>query len=389
MTVLRLPNLQRRQIKKWGLNPKFYLRRAKQNSSCKTGCPIYATRYTVFKRQAPLFQAQIPEPNTLHEASTGEKTDEIQGKILEVNENGYAGRIRHFCAQWSLLTSDSTILNWVKGYSIPFNKRPSQPHTLATKTINRNERKTYSICIHHLTSIGAVRKCKPCKDQFLSTYFLVPKPGGGFRFVLNLKKLNTFISISHFKMENFKAVKDMIFKDSYMCSIDLKDAYFSISVNRKHRKYLRFIFDNCLYEFTCLPFGLCTAPFVFTKLCKPILQHLRSKGIMLVMYLDDSIIISNSKEICSKNANVVISTFQDLGFVINYKKSMLHPNQSCKFLGFVFNSNKFIIQLPEDKVITAKQKFLNFLHCNFCKIRDLAKLLGVNLSRLFVWLVIF
>ena len=271
-------------------------------------------------------------------------------------------------------------MNWVNGYSIPFNKIPKQPDRLVTKTINSNDFQIYSNCIKQLKSIGAIRKCNPCKNQFLSSYFLVPKPSGGFRFVLNLKKLNTFISLSHFKMENIKSVKDMIRKDSYMCSIDLKDAYFSISVARKHRKYLRFSFNDCLYEFTCLPFELCTAHFVFTKLCKPILKYLRSKGIVLVMYLDDSIIISNSMEICSKNTNMVVKTFQDLGFVINYRKSVLQPNQSCRFLGFIFNSNRFIIQLPEDKVISAKRKILNLLHGNYCKVRNLAKLLGYLVS---------
>lgn len=52
-------------------------------------------------------------------------------------------------------------------------------------------------------------------------------------------------------------------------------------------EYLRFSYKNKLYKFNCIPFGLCTVPFVFTKLMKPIVQSLRAKGFLSVFYLDD------------------------------------------------------------------------------------------------------
>ena len=39
-----------------------------------------------------------------------------------------------------------------------------------------------------------------------------------------------------------------------MMKLDLKDAYFSIPLAVEHRRYLRFIFNNLVYEFQCLPF---------------------------------------------------------------------------------------------------------------------------------------
>lgn len=98
------------------------------------------------------------------------------------------------------------------------------------------------------------------------------------------------------------------------------------------------------------------------------------------MYLDDPLIISDSKEICYQNTKLVIKTLQQLGFIINYDKSKLDPDQSCKFLGFLFNSNKFVIELPEDKIIVARQKILKILRCDTCKILQLAKILGYFIS---------
>ena len=46
-----------------------------------------------------------------------------------------------------------------------------------------------------------------------------------------------------------------------------------------------------MYHFTCLPFGLSSAPWVFTKTLKPILALLRGMGMRLVAYIDDILIL--------------------------------------------------------------------------------------------------
>ena len=48
--------------------------------------------------------------------------------------------------------------------------------------------------------------------------------------ILNLKKLNQYASKIHFKMDTLNTVIKLIEKDCYMASIDLKDAYYSVSI---------------------------------------------------------------------------------------------------------------------------------------------------------------
>lgn len=159
-----------------------------------------------------------------------------------------AGRLKFYQKSWSRITNDSHILESIAGYRIPFICKPSQ-HTIPRKVINAGNLDKYIEALENLLNLGAISECRPHKNQFISSYFLVPKSDGGSRFVLNLKCLNNFLSPSHFKLEDYRTVRNLVSRSSYMTSIDLKDAYFAIPIYRQHRKYLRFIFEGKTYQF--------------------------------------------------------------------------------------------------------------------------------------------
>lgn len=113
----------------------------------------------------------------------------------------------------------------------------------------------------------AVEETLPDEVGYISPMFIVPKKGGKWRPILNLKGLNQYVRKSHFKMEDIRSVKDIIQPGDYMAKLDLREAYFSVPVNHTSRKFLQFRWRNKLLQFTCLPFGLSSAPFVFTNSC--------------------------------------------------------------------------------------------------------------------------
>nr|CAH7734420.1 unnamed protein product [Callosobruchus chinensis] len=73
-----------------------------------------------------------------------------------------------------------------------------------------------------------VKAVNSCQDQFLSSYLLRQKDNGEFRFILNLKKLNEFILSPHFRLEDIRMVKNLITRNCFLASVDLKDAYFLV-----------------------------------------------------------------------------------------------------------------------------------------------------------------
>ena len=151
-------------------------------------------------------------------------------------------------------------------------------------------------------------------------------------------------------MEDLRTASKLIMKNYLMCSLDIEDAYFCIPIHKDYRKFLRFTFDRIIYQFNYLPFGISSAPMIFTKIMKPVMNTLRLKGHISCIYLDDILrCIGNTYQSCLENTYDTI-LFEKLGFTINYKKSSLIPSRICKYLGFLLNSERFTaVELTEER----------------------------------------
>jgi len=218
------------------------------------------------------------------------------------------------------------------------------------------------------------------EDEFVSQIFPVPKKSGGVRIILNLKPLNEDLHYQHFKMESLKSVLDLIERNCYMASIDLKDAYYSMSIHPNDRKYLRFIWNGTLFQFTCLPNGLSSAPRWFTKLLKPIFSQLRSSGFVSVYYLDDTWLMGRSIEECNLNVSNTLEMLQKAGFLVNEEKSRMSASQMISFLGFDINSKTMTVSLPADKRFEILSLCNILLKGNSFKIRFVARVIGKLVS---------
>ena len=106
-------------------------------------------------------------------------------------------------------------------------------------------------------------------------------------------------------------------------------------------KYLRFVVNKKVYQFTCLPFGLATSPREFTKLLRRVVSLLRQQGVKLHVYLDDWLIRAYTPEEAQLHAQTTIKVLQFLGWIINFEKSDLTPSQDFQFIGMQFNARRF------------------------------------------------
>ena len=104
------------------------------------------------------------------------------------------------------------------------------------------------------------------------------------------------------------------------------------------------------YQWKVLPFGLATAPRVFTSLMKPILFLCHCKGFCIVIYLDDILFLVCSKWAGKRACLFLCSLLVHLGLHINFSKSDLCHSQSFTFLGLCWDTVCMLVSLPPDKL---------------------------------------
>ena len=151
------------------------------------------------------------------------------------------------------------------------------------------------------------------------------------RLILDLRFVNQFILK--------QKVKDLFQYGGYACSFDLKSGCHHVDIFPSHQRFLGFswTFPDGRNRYTVLPFGLSSAPYLFTKLMRPLVKYWRSRGLYCIVYLDDGVIMDSTLEKTQRASHLVYGDLVASGFVINQEKSIWCPVQSIVWLGIVWN----------------------------------------------------
>lgn len=107
-----------------------------------------------------------------------------------------------------------------------------------------------------------------------------------------------------------------------------------MSIEKPFGKFLSFVWNDQVYQFTCLPQGLTSSPRIFTKLLKPVFSHLRSYGVTILGYIDDSVLVADSANALTESLCMTTKLFDELGLTVHTGKSVciLFRLSSFRFL---------------------------------------------------------
>ena len=164
----------------------------------------------------------------------------------------------------------------------------------------------------------------PQTPGFYSRLFVVQKDSGSWRPIIDLSTLNTFI-------------------------------------DPESRRYLRFTMGGVPYQFRVLCFGLTNALQVFTRLMAPISAILHRYGIRILRYLDDWLILAESRTTCIQARDRLLHLCEELGLQVNHGKSSLVPSQDMTYLGMQILSVWFIAKPTETRVVNLLNIIEEFL----------------------------
>ena len=125
-----------------------------------------------------------------------------------------------------------------------------------------------------------------------------------------------------------------------MIKLDLKDAYFSIPVHSSHQSLLSLMWEEKTYSLASLLGLNFECPSHIHEGDEAVIAYLRSLGIHFIIYLDDMLILAQTREELVKWRSIVLDCLENLGFLVNYmyEKSELEPTHSLVFLGFLINT---------------------------------------------------
>ena len=295
-----------------------------------------------------------------------------------VDGSQVGAHLADFAPHWRSLLGNCRATGIVEdGVGIAFQQRPQLTHqSISFRT--RNSRHDLQQAVDALLRKGAIEWVTNVKSLgFYSRLFLVPKKTGDLRPVIDLSTLNRHMVVPHFKMETQGSIRSAIRRQEWTVSIDIRDAYLHVPMHQAVRKYLRFVVNKEVYQFTCLPFGLATSPREFTKLLRPVVSLLRQHGVKLHVYLDDWLIWADTLEEAQLHAQTTIKVLQFLGWIINFEKSDLTPSQDFLFIGMQFNTRRFTVA-PLPKICVKVQSVHQHWMANpNITARDLHRLLGM------------
>ena len=153
-------------------------------------------------------------------------------------------------------------------------------------------------------------------------------------------------------------------------------AYYHVPIDPDHRKYLCFVWKGKVYQFRVLCFGLKNAPFTFVRLGEAVRSFLCQRGIRIIIYLDDILVLAPTFEQCLRDAQFVIDTLVKLGFYIKVEKCVFTPSQRFFFLGYLWDTLAMIALLPPEKLENIKELCTLVLESKWVTVKLLQSLFG-------------
>ena len=315
-------------------------------------------------------------------------SEEVVSEVSVVQKLPLGGRTRHYVSQWKRLTKDKFVIDCIQtGCKINFTNHPEQssmPHQIC---FNHRETEALNTLIKECVNENIIEPCTFNDGDFMNTVFLVEKGNStpenpSFRLILNMKLLNkNYVELIHHKMHSLNTCLNLMEKECFLASIDIKNAFYTIPMNPDYTKFLKFQVFNQIYQFKVLPMGFRDSPRLFCKILKCVMAHLHSKGHVSSLYIDDFFLVGNSFDECKQNVTDTLNLLSSLGFEIS-SKSCLTPAQELKHLGFILDSKVMVVYLSKEKINQISTLINNHMSKNFITVKELASLIGTLMSSL-------
>ena len=298
------------------------------------------------------------------------------------------GRLFKSMEFWQSIGTLDFILDVIKeGYKIPFISTPPPKHYSNNASAVR-EADFVDQAIAELLADNRVEELSS-RPAILNPLTVSVQTSGKKRLILDLRHINLHVFKQKFKCEGLHAIRDVFSKHFFVFSFDLKSGYHHVDIFPEHRAFLAFSWDfgagvARYFQFTVLPFGLSSAPFIFTKLLKPLEALWRSHGIPVAIFFDDGVGAGQSVEAANHNSSVVRSDLARAGFQVNHEKSDWQPKPCFSWIGCTIDTYSGLIFATDSRIGKLSSELVDICvaleESRFVHVKRIASIVGQIVS---------
>ena len=188
----------------------------------------------------------------------------------------------------------------------------------------------------------------------------------------------TLCSVHYSGLDEAVAMVCRLGRGCLLAKTDLKSAYRIVPVHPDDRPLLGMKWGESVFLDAALPFGLRSAPKIFSAVADTLLWILAQRGVTeAIHYLDDFLIAGqpDSSE-CAHNLSIALETFRTLGVPVAHEKNE-GPSSTISYLGILIDTVKGELRLPAEKLTRILQELERWLGRKACSKRELLSLIGL------------
>ena len=190
---------------------------------------------------------------------------------------------------------------------------------------------------------------KPSTSPFGAPVLFVHKKEGTLRLCVDYRALNKITIKNRYPLPRIEELMDHLAGAKYFSKIDLYSGYHQIRIKKEDTHKTAFHTRYGHYEFLVLPFGLTNASATFMTLMNDIFREYLDE--FVIVYLDDILIYSKTKEEHLKHLRLVLKTLKEHKLYAKLKKCEL-VRQKVEYTGHYISAEG--ITVDPRKISTIK-----------------------------------
>ena len=184
-------------------------------------------------------------------------------------------------------------------------------------------------------------------------------------------------SLSYMKVDQIAQKIIQLGRGAQLSKMDIEEAYRMVPIHPDDRHLLGCQSDNQVYIDLSLPFGLRSAPIIFTAVADGLQWIIEQRGAShIAHYLDDFITVgAPNTDQCYVNQQIIFETCRELGIPLAPHKTV-GPTTCLIFLGIEIDTIALELRLPQETLRKLQELLQEWQFKRICTRHSLESLLG-------------